>query len=307
MRIKSGVFNEQQIVNNVVVNYDNGAQSPTPYTQNTSVTTTVKAFPDLLITKAASPNTLKLGEIITYTINCSNIGCGIATGVLIDDDYDELHTQIVDAGGGVVSNGKITWNAGNITPQSDVHIITYSVRVTGVDCGSVQIQNNVIASMFEPDQNISNNSAAASALAVSAPTWTRFPSDVTVDCNHVPGVAEIGATKDVWALDACDRSVSITYSGEVRTDGVCDNKYLLTRKWRAVDSDDNFSERSQVITVEDNTFPVITCPSFDGYDTSVDGLGNITVRLEANTGQNYVVSGTVFNPTQLITVMPHPE
>ncbi len=170
---------------------------------------------------------------------------------MIDDDYDELHTQIVDAGGGVVSNGKITWNAGNITPESDVHMNNlFSKGNRMLYCGSVQIQNNVIASMFEPDQNISNNSAAASALAVSAPTWTRFPSDVTVDCNHVPGVAEIGATKDVWALDACDRAVSITYSGEVRTDGVCDNKYLLTRKWRAVDSDDNFSERSQVITVE---------------------------------------------------------
>ena len=90
----------------------------TYYTNNATVSTTVKAFPDLLVTKTASPNILKLGEIITYTINCSNIGCGIGTGVMIEDDYDELHTQIVDAGGGVVSNGKITWNAGNITPQS---------------------------------------------------------------------------------------------------------------------------------------------------------------------------------------------
>ena len=105
------------------------------------------------------------------------------------------------------------------------------------------------------------------------------------------------STKDIWALDACNRTVNITYSGEVRTNGVCDNKYLLTRKWRAVDTDGNYSERSQVITVTDNTPPVITCPSFNGFDTSVDGLGNITVRLEANTGQNYVVSGTDFNPT----------
>ncbi len=58
-----------------------------------------------------------------------------------------------------------------------------------------------------------------------------------------------------------------------------------------------FRKEARSLQWRDNTSPVITCPSFDGYDTSVDGLGNITVRLEANTGQNYVVSGTVFNPT----------
>ena len=53
----------------------------------------------------------------------------------------------------------------------------------------------LLPSMFEPDQNILNNSASVSVLAVSAPNWTRFPSDVTVDCNHMPGVAEIGEYK----------------------------------------------------------------------------------------------------------------
>ena len=42
--------------------------------------------------------------------------------------------------------------------------------------------------------------------------------------------------------------------------GGCEDEYTLTRTWTAEDNCGNTSSCSQVITVEDNTAPVITCP-----------------------------------------------
>ena len=62
------------------------------------------------------------------------------------------------------------------------------------------------------------------------------------------------------ATDNCDLAVTITYDGEVKTAGGCEDEYTLTRTWTAEDNCGNTSSCSQVITVEDNTPPVITCP-----------------------------------------------
>jgi len=297
MSIKEGVFNGQEILNEVTVNYDDGAQTPEYFSNSASASTTVTAYPDLVIDKSASPVSVKLGEIITYTINYYNDNCGTGTQIIIEDDYDEAHTEVVDDGGGIVADGKITFNIGALTPEQGVQTLIYSVRVTDVDCGAVQIVNDALISSLEPDQNIANNSISTSVLATSAPEWTLFPDNVTVECDDVPGVAVIGQAADVWATDACLREVTITYLGETITEGSCGGNYTITRTWKAEDDYGNFSERSQVITVEDTTEPVINCPSFEGYETTVDGIGHITVTLEANSGQTYVVTGSDFDAT----------
>jgi len=295
--LKEGVTNNQLLENKALVTYDNGAQNPTYFRDSSLIRTTVQAFPDLLVTKTASANSLKLGQEVTYTLNVSNIGCDIATSVTIEDDFDEDHTTVINSGGGTVAGGKITWSNLNITPESGIQQFSYTVEVTDVECGSVQVTNDVFVSSFEPDRNILNNSASLSLLTVSAPDWTKFPINVAVTCTSIPTPAEIGENKDVWAVDACDRTVTVTYLGEVKTNGDCPNNYTLTRTWRAEDSDHNYSEKSQTITVQDIDPPDIICPGFSGYNTTIDALGNTVVHLEANSGYNYIVSGTGFNPS----------
>ncbi len=295
VKIKDGVYNEQQLINEVIVNYENDAQNPVSYTQNAFATTTVNAYPDLVVEKSVYPNTLKLGDTITYTLNYYNIGCGIGTGVKIEDKYDEAHTTILNDEGGSVGNGKIIWDVGEVSPQDGILSLSYTVKVTDVSCGAVQIQNEVSLSSFEPDQNILNNSSSVSLLATTSPVWTRFPADVTVKCDSVPDVASIGETDDVWATDACGRNVTITYGGENKTIGDCADRYILTRTWKAEDEYGNYIERSQVITVSDNIPSDITCPSFTGYNISVDEFNHISVFFEANSGENYIISGTDFD------------
>ena len=295
VKIKPGVYDQQQLTNEVVVNYENDAQNPALYTQKAYATTTVNAYPDLVIEKSAYPGTLKLGDTITYTLNYYNVGCGIATGVKIVDKYDAAHTIVINNEGGNVANGEITWDIGEVSPQDGTLSLSYRLKVTDVSCGAVQVQNEVSLSSLEPDQNILNNSASISLLATTSPTWTRFPANVSVRCDSVPDIAIIGESDDVWAVDACGRDVTITYGGEIKTTGNCTDTYTLTRTWKAQDEFGNYVERSQVIAVSDNIPPDITCPSFNGYNISIDEFNHVSVFIEANSGENYIISGTDFD------------
>ena len=83
------------------------------------------------------------------------------------------------------------------------------------------------------------------------------PSDVTIECTESTDPANTGfATGD----DNCDPSPTVTFT-DVVTMGACANESTITRTWTAIDECDNTSSCVQVITVEDNTSPVITCPS----------------------------------------------
>ena len=80
------------------------------------------------------------------------------------------------------------------------------------------------------------------------------PDDVTVECDSVPAVGTASAT------DNCDADPAITYDGEVRIDGPCDDTYTLERTWTATDNCGNTDTCTQTITVQDTTDPEITCP-----------------------------------------------
>jgi hypothetical protein len=72
----------------------------------------------------------------------------------------------------------------------------------------------------------------------------------------------------VNATDNCVGTVTIEVN-DVITPGSCANRFSIVRTWTATDVCGNFSTSSQTITVDDQTAPVITCPS------------NITVTADA--------------------------
>ncbi len=82
------------------------------------------------------------------------------------------------------------------------------------------------------------------------PTLSGVPSDVTVECESVPSAASPTAS------DNCDATVSIVYN-ESRTDGSCADSYTLTRSWTATDECGNSKTETQIITVADNTNPIL--------------------------------------------------
>jgi len=85
------------------------------------------------------------------------------------------------------------------------------------------------------------------------------PEDATIECHEDSSPANTG---QATATDNCDESASlvITYS-DSEVAGNCYGRKVITRTWTATDCKGNSWSDDQTITVEDNTPPVINCPS----------------------------------------------
>jgi hypothetical protein len=93
---------------------------------------------------------------------------------------------------------------------------------------------------------------------VTPPTIT-CPANVTVSCAAAVPAVNIGSVTGV--SDNCAGVVTITHQGDVISGQTCANRFTVTRTYRATDVCGNFTECTQIITVNDITPPVITCPA----------------------------------------------
>jgi uncharacterized repeat protein (TIGR01451 family) len=117
---------------------------------------------DLAITKAAGVVYADPGEIVTYTLTYWNNGELPATNYTIVDDFDERYVTVVNANGGVVSGGKITWTmAGPLAMEDGKQTLTYTVRVDeDMPDGTTYIDNVVVISHpldSDPTNNTDND------------------------------------------------------------------------------------------------------------------------------------------------------
>ncbi len=63
----------------------------------------------------------------------------------------------------------------------------------------------------------------------------------------------------VTATDNC--IVTVTHTGDVISNQTCANRYMITRTYRATDGAGNFAVCNQIIIVNDQTPPVLSCPA----------------------------------------------
>ncbi|MGB4441196.1 MAG: SpaA isopeptide-forming pilin-related protein [Coriobacteriia bacterium] len=116
---------------------------------------------DLAITKVADDHSVVEGQIVKYTLTYWNNGDLAAENYTIVDDYDERYLSIVDASGGVVSGGKITWTlAGPLAKADGMKTITYTAKViTDMPDKTTNIDNIVVISHprdTDPTNNTDN-------------------------------------------------------------------------------------------------------------------------------------------------------
>jgi uncharacterized repeat protein (TIGR01451 family) len=105
--------------------------------------------PDLGIHKSANKSVVVPGQEVVYTLTYVNIGESNATNFVIVDDYDETKMDVVDASGGTVSGGKITWNIAGPLAHDATAVITYTLRAkTGLTTGTV-IDNSATISISD--------------------------------------------------------------------------------------------------------------------------------------------------------------
>jgi large repetitive protein len=100
----------------------------------------------------------------------------------------------------------------------------------------------------------------------TAPTFVEnLPGDQTVECSDVPAAVVLTAT------DNCG-TANVSFN-ESTQEGACAGAYTITRTWTATDACGNETSRTQTITVQDTTAPVITNEA-SNISVECDGTGN---------------------------------
>ena len=122
-----------------------------------------------------------------------------------------------------------------------------------------------ITRTWRANDNCGNSTSLSQTIIVrdtTDPVLT-VPADDTVECDAIPEIGEATAT------DNCDDNVEVVFLDEKTEAGPCAHSYTIIRIWRATDNCGNQDIKSQMITVQDTTPPVITVPE------------NVTVECDA--------------------------
>ncbi|MBE0640596.1 MAG: hypothetical protein IH599_01090, partial [Bacteroidales bacterium] len=91
------------------------------------------------------------------------------------------------------------------------------------------------------------------------------PADALLNC---PADTTVGATGFAQVTDNCDPSPRISYTDAVTP--ACGNSFMVERTWQATDTCGNTTTCIQVITVQDTTAPVLSCPADVVLDCPAD-------------------------------------
>jgi microcystin-dependent protein len=110
------------------------------------------------------------------------------------------------------------------------------------------------------------------------------PVDVTFECD------DIGDSGAATATDNCDPDVTITFV-DVVIPGVCPEEQTIERTWTATDDCDNIDFCVQIITIVDETPPIITCPpdvTFECDDVGDSGQATATDNCDPDVDVSFV-------------------
>ncbi|MDT8435023.1 MAG: hypothetical protein RQ731_09750, partial [Anaerosomatales bacterium] len=114
-------------------------------------------FPDLGVKKSADRTKADPGDTITYTIVITNYGSAAASDYVVEDTFDQRYLAVVDAAGGVVSNGQITWTFAEPLAAGASRTITYKMLVSENMPDGTTYLDNVVVVTHPDDDNPDND------------------------------------------------------------------------------------------------------------------------------------------------------
>ena len=233
------------------------------------------------VTPGLCPNTYSIVRTWTATDDCGNtIECN--QNILVIDETDPVIscpgnvTLDCPADTSVSMTGVATATDECNTPPD----VTYDDVVLPGTCPNTF----TLERTWTATDACGNTSSCVQVITVKDDTdpIISCPDDVTLDC---PADTSVSATGTATATDECNSPPAISYD-DVVTPGMCANTFILERTWTATDACGNTSSCVQVITVEDNTDPMISCPSDlqlnCGDDTTPGSTGSATATDECN-------------------------
>ena len=141
-----------------VASVSSGTTDPNLDNNTDDATTSVMTEADIAVTKSVSPETVLVGDMVTFTITAANNGPNAASGVVVTDLLPAglaLNNASASQGGYVASSGQ--WILGNLANGASAQLtLTAQVTVPGT---ITNIATKTAAN--EPDPNTSNDTASA--------------------------------------------------------------------------------------------------------------------------------------------------
>lgn len=137
---------------------------------------------NLKITKSDSPDPVRIGQDLTYTIGVEDLGPSPATGVTVTDNLPR-HVDLVSAtgpaGACAVQGGKVTCAVGSLNPVG----VRYggapaTVTIVVVPRSTGTIRNTATVKGDQKDPVTANNKATATTRVIGAPTCRGVPATV---------------------------------------------------------------------------------------------------------------------------------
>jgi hypothetical protein len=140
---------------------------------------------------------------------------------------------------------------------------------------------NTVVTWTATDNN-GNRSTATQTITVKdveKPVLSGIPANAFISCGTISGTASPVATDNCTTSPVISFSETSTQSSDIYKSARYN--YTITRTWVAKDASNNTSTASQVITVQDNSAPVITVPSNMSVSNTLNVCG-ATVSFVAN-------------------------
>jgi hypothetical protein len=137
-----------------------------------------------------------------------------------------------------------------------VPVITF---VSDVTSNLTCVNQFLITRTYRATDECGNSATCTQLITVNdqTPPTLTCPADVTFTCASAIPAPNIGS---VTASDNCNGIPVVTFVNDVTTNLTCINRLTITRTYRATDECGNSATCAQIITINDQTPPTITCP-----------------------------------------------
>jgi uncharacterized repeat protein (TIGR01451 family) len=137
---------------------------------------------NLKISKSDSPDPVRIGQNLTYTIGVENLGPSPATGVTVTDNLPrrvDLISATGPAGSCATQGGKVTCAVGSLNPVGvNYNGAPASVTIVVVPRSTGVIRNTATVKGDQKDPATANNKATATTRVTGAPTCRGVPASV---------------------------------------------------------------------------------------------------------------------------------
>ncbi len=253
---------------------------------------------------------LSVGDQVTYSIIVTNQGTVASNDYCVVDIIPAGMSYVSATDGGVYSDGLVNWiDLPNIEPgQTEILNITLQMDDTSYDSYrnfaeisddssedyGVTDEDSTPDGDVNSDPVINHNDPNADVIngdeddhdyedVSSNPeivVLLECPSDLTITCDASIDPANTGQA--IATSNCTSNDVTITYEDVSSVEGSCANSQIVTRLWKATDSCGGISTCEQIITIIDDSAPILACApdatvSCDGStEISATGIATAT-------------------------------